>query len=404
MHVDIHALQSVPYSNLNRDAQGAPKETVYGGKTRTRVSSQSWKRAVRLEMERQIGDPTIRTRQVAGAVRDALVERGWDDDSARKAGRAVMFSADGIAKRSEDKNGGVAPDDHTDLSKVLFWIPRSAIAELAELCHEHRDVIAATTLPSGEGSGNGAGTGTGKNNASKAKRTKADKTKAEIVLPSAEVDQILRRRSPTINLFGRMLAEMPGHGVDGATLFAHAFTTHETAVDFDFFTAVDDITAEDSTGSGHLATAEFASGVFYRYSSVNITDLARNIGTLDDALTTLGAYLGAFCSAIPSGKQKTTAAITVPELVHIAVRHQPLSLAGAFEKPVRSAADGGHAEPSRRLLAEYSARLHRFIGHGGLVWHGHASIDEHHYSPLGERSDTLPDLIATAMTRIGNTA
>ena len=46
-YVDIHVLQTVPPSCVNRDDTGSPKTAVYGGATRARVSSQSWKHAMR---------------------------------------------------------------------------------------------------------------------------------------------------------------------------------------------------------------------------------------------------------------------------------------------------------------------------------------------------------------------
>jgi CRISPR system Cascade subunit CasC len=48
LYVDVHILQTVPPSCVNRDDTGSPKTAVYGGTTRARVSSQSWKRAMRL--------------------------------------------------------------------------------------------------------------------------------------------------------------------------------------------------------------------------------------------------------------------------------------------------------------------------------------------------------------------
>ncbi len=45
--VEIHILQTMPPSNLNRDDTGSPKKAVYGGVTRARVSSQAWKRPTR---------------------------------------------------------------------------------------------------------------------------------------------------------------------------------------------------------------------------------------------------------------------------------------------------------------------------------------------------------------------
>ncbi|WP_246835457.1 type I-E CRISPR-associated protein Cas7/Cse4/CasC, partial [Micromonospora sp. MH33] len=46
--VGVHILQTLPASNVNRDNSGSPKTATYGGVRRARVSSQSWKRAVRL--------------------------------------------------------------------------------------------------------------------------------------------------------------------------------------------------------------------------------------------------------------------------------------------------------------------------------------------------------------------
>ena len=45
--IDVHILQTVPPSNLNRDDTGSPKTAFYGGVRRARVSSQAWKRATR---------------------------------------------------------------------------------------------------------------------------------------------------------------------------------------------------------------------------------------------------------------------------------------------------------------------------------------------------------------------
>ena len=63
--IDIHALQTVPPSLINRDDTGAPKSAVFGGVPRQRVSSQSWKRAIRKYFEDnfdpdQIGDRSKR--------------------------------------------------------------------------------------------------------------------------------------------------------------------------------------------------------------------------------------------------------------------------------------------------------------------------------------------------------
>ena len=46
-HLELHILQTVPVSCLNRDDMNSPKTAIFGGVQRARVSSQSWKRAIR---------------------------------------------------------------------------------------------------------------------------------------------------------------------------------------------------------------------------------------------------------------------------------------------------------------------------------------------------------------------
>lgn len=49
--IEFHILQSFPVTCLNRDDVGAPKSAIVGGVTRARVSSQCWKRQVRLALQ-----------------------------------------------------------------------------------------------------------------------------------------------------------------------------------------------------------------------------------------------------------------------------------------------------------------------------------------------------------------
>ena len=72
-----------------------------------------------------------------------------------------------------------------------------------------------------------------------------------------------------VALCGRMLASLPTTNVDGALQVAHAFTTHVSAVEHDYFTAVDDVIQGDDeeTGAGHIDVNEFTSGVFYRHAT-----------------------------------------------------------------------------------------------------------------------------------------
>ncbi|GHB72500.1 type I-E CRISPR-associated protein Cas7/Cse4/CasC [Streptomyces xanthochromogenes] len=361
LFLDLHALQSVPAANLNRDDLGSPKTVRYGNAPRIRVSSQSWKRVIRHGVEEELGEIAARTRRVPAKVKEALEEAGWPAELAAFAGSQVAVSAG-------KKGLGIEAAGHTS---VLLFLPESAIAELAALCAEHRGALEQA----------------------------AGKTKPGQILPPAQVEEVLKRRTASISLLGRMLAELPGANVDGAAQVAHAFTTHASEPQRDYFTAVDDWSGAADTGSGHLDTAEFSAGVFYRFATVNIADLVTNLdGDTKAAHTVLASFADQFLMSLPQAKKNSTAPHTIPDLAYVAVRTQrPLSLAGAFEAPVAADGAGGFAGPSRNALAEYAAALNRLTGERNRPFHGHASITPQPLEGLGTRHDSFPGLIDAAL-------
>ncbi|WP_276931186.1 type I-E CRISPR-associated protein Cas7/Cse4/CasC, partial [Dubosiella newyorkensis] len=74
LFVDVHVLETVPPSCINRDDSGSPKTAIYGGKTRARVSSQAWKKAVRDTFKKMYSSEEIgfRTKKVVGLVQDQI--------------------------------------------------------------------------------------------------------------------------------------------------------------------------------------------------------------------------------------------------------------------------------------------------------------------------------------------
>ncbi|MBQ7267532.1 MAG: type I-E CRISPR-associated protein Cas7/Cse4/CasC, partial [Synergistaceae bacterium] len=86
LYVDFHVIQTVPPSCVNRDDTARPKTAIYGGVTRARVSSQSWKHAIReyfqeIFTDEQLG---IRTKYAAQVIADKLIENGIDSETAVK--------------------------------------------------------------------------------------------------------------------------------------------------------------------------------------------------------------------------------------------------------------------------------------------------------------------------------
>ena len=85
LYLDIHAIQTVPPSCINRDDAGRPKTAIYGGANRARVSSQAWKRAIRCMFKDELsdGNPGIRTTHVVSLIEKELVKRGFSEEEAQ---------------------------------------------------------------------------------------------------------------------------------------------------------------------------------------------------------------------------------------------------------------------------------------------------------------------------------
>ncbi|MFD9483597.1 type I-E CRISPR-associated protein Cas7/Cse4/CasC [Streptomyces sp. NPDC059991] len=359
--IDLHILQTLPFSNVNRDDLGSPKTVTFGGTTRTRVSSQAWKRPTRLAVEARIGQHAQRTRRLPVQIAKILAKRQWPTELAELAGAQIV--------RSTDSKLGLDNGDRTTAS--LLFLPDTAAEILAGIAEKHRDQLEAAL---------------------------GTKAAVKPLLPKEEIHEVLRSRNGSIALFGRMLAEIPGAGVDGAVQVAHAFTTHSTSVQADFFTAVDDIGqwATDA-GSAHVNTGEYSSGVFYRYATLDLDDLTRNLADPALARTLATAFAHAFIHSMPGAKKTSTAPHSIPDLVHLAVRtDRPVSLAAAFEKPVQATREGW-AQPSRDALNAYASRLTQLLGTRALAYHAYAAIDEAAQEGLGIRVQSYADLVDQAI-------
>lgn len=112
IYIDVHALQTVPPSNLNRDDTGAPKSAVYGGVPRARVSSQAWKRATRAYFsDEHLLEPSelgVRTKKVAEVLADRItaLDPALERADALQSAAVVIENATGskieVPKRSAD--------------------------------------------------------------------------------------------------------------------------------------------------------------------------------------------------------------------------------------------------------------------------------------------------------------
>ncbi|MFB7476852.1 type I-E CRISPR-associated protein Cas7/Cse4/CasC [Kitasatospora sp. NPDC056184] len=374
LYLDLHVIHSYPLSCLNRDDLNIPKTAFYGGEQRGRISSQSGKRHVRVEVEDRLGEWAVRTKRLPESIAGELVRAGgWDEDLAQRAGRMVVLAA-GVK--------GVAVDGDNDTNSMLLLL-KGGIVELAGVAVEQRELIEAGVDKKAE----------------EAAQAKLAKAVGERVLG------IFRGLTSSIAAFGRMLANEPGSAVAGAVQVAHQLTTHALAVQPDYFTAVDDIThgQEDESGSAHLGTAFHTSGTYYRYSSVNLPELVGNLGDDPVAARDLAVeFARSFAVVVPSARKGSTAPFTPPSLVHAVLRgDQPVNLGGAFEKPVAADRGSGFVEPSIERLAAHAAAVNAFLGAGHVFASAHTVLTGGAVGSLGDNAGSLDKLLATVGTAIG---
>lgn len=164
-------------------------------------------------------------------------------------------------------------------------------------------------------------------------------------------------------MFGRMLADVPTYNIDAAVQVAHAIGVHESEPEFDYFTAVDDVTEDrEETGAAMIGTVQMMSSTLYRFASVNVEALAENLGDVEAARQASALFVRAFIKSIPSGKQNTFANNTLPELVYVAVRDtRSVSLVNAFEEPVASE-QGGRVHAAVEALAKEESAVEEAYG------------------------------------------
>lgn len=347
MKIELHILQNFAPSNLNRDDTGAPKDCELGGWRRARISSQCQKRAVR-EQFRLDGllahdELATRTKRLAHQVTQRLVEEHQVDPEV--ASQLAIGAIEGVGFGRNTKGEG------EDLWKTeyLLFVPRRVVHELARLIAANQEKLMGLVGEPDDG---------GKK---KGKKSKKDAYDNEV---RKEVEGLFEdaRGAVDLALFGRMIADKPKWNVDAACQVAHAISTNRLQSDFDFFTAVDDFKPDDTAGSDMMGTVQFNSSCYYRYAVLDVKSLRENL-QVDDAdelvSKSIGAFVRAFVSAIPTGKQNSMAAHNFPSYVLAVVRNggQALSMTNAFLKPARPNEDRDLVDESVSKLEGYFGRL-----------------------------------------------
>jgi CRISPR system Cascade subunit CasC len=366
--IDVHILQTVPPSNLNRDDTGSPKTAVYGGVRRARVSSQAWKRAVRLAFDDYLDDSQLgeRTKRVGEAVAARIIELDPDLTEQAPVLAAGVLNAAGLAKKAAKKDNNVE-------SEFLLFLSHRQQQNLAE------EAVAA--LRAGRA---------------------PDARKAKMLANT--------EHSVDIAMFGRMVADVSDINVDAAVQVAHAISVHAVDNEFDYYTAVDDRKHDRAeTGAGMIGTVEFNSSTLYRYATVDVNRLHQTLGDTTATRHAVESFLHAFTLSMPSGKRNTFANGTRPDAVLVQLRDTtPVNLVGAFEEPIkRNGHMSGRVAAAADALAAYAAEVDGSYGDPPLAtWVTHVGPKTQSLAALGAVLP-LPDLLAAVGaqvdTRLGQT-
>jgi len=319
--IEVHALQTVPPSNLNRDDTGSPKTAIYGGVVRARVSSQAWKRAIRKDFGNTVDAKDLgwRTKRVVEKLANRIGELASDLADEAQALAIKAFKDAGIKIESKkDKESGAESHE----SGYLLFLSDQQYTRLAQY------VVDAERSDGGWDK----------------------KALKELIKGDHSID---------IALFGRMVADMSDVNVDASCQVAHAISVHGVANEFDYYTAIDDTKEdEDTVGAGMIGTVEFNSSTLYRYATVDVDALNRNLGDTDATVRAVSAFVRSFIVSMPTGKQNTFANRTVPDVVIVNLRDsQSINYAGAFEVPIAPEDKSSRVAAATEALTKYASEV-----------------------------------------------
>ncbi|MBN2864950.1 MAG: type I-E CRISPR-associated protein Cas7/Cse4/CasC [Thiotrichales bacterium] len=306
--IEFHILQSFPVTCLNRDDVGAPKTALVGGVPRARVSSQSWKRPVRLAMQEYGTKLGMRTKHIAELIAQACSKKGADEEQAKACGEAIA--------------------SHISKDTLLFFTATEADAFAVYAAEKEFDT-------------------------SKLKDKETHKVgKKALNLAFDGVD---------IALFGRMVAQAAELNVEAACSFAHAISTHKVANEVEFFTAVDDdpMGIREDSGSAHMGSLEFNSATYYRYVSLDLGQLYETLNGQNMA-GAIESFVKALYVAVPAARQTTMTGLSAWDYAKVMVR-KGQALQASFENPVKAKGEG-YLAPSIAALNNDLAKKEQMAG------------------------------------------
>ena len=346
VRLEFHILQSFPVTCLNRDDVGAPKTAVVGGTTRARVSSQCWKRQVRLAM-RDFGVTLgIRTKLIGELIAQACNEIGATPEQAQACGIKIeqIFIKNNKNDKKIKKSKSVNKDEQITEDVEVDEAESSEKTDTLLFLSPKEVTILAEAFKANKFDPNAV--------------IKKEKAKDQ----AKEVEDLIGKIESSIDaldiaLFGRMVAQAAKLNIEAAASFAHAISTHKVTNEVEFFTALDDKSEEP--GSAHMGSLEFNSATYYRYVSLDVGQLWQTLAgqNIPEAVE---SFIKALFVAVPSARQTTQSGASPWEFARVFVR-KGQRLQVPFETAVKSQ-NGGFLEPSKNEMRDYLEKKEKLAG------------------------------------------
>ena len=374
--LELHILQSFPVSCLNRDDLNSPKTAIFGGVQRARVSSQCWKRQIRLacaelDSEKFRGQ---RSRQFIGEITARLREK--EGDKAEALAQCISHYLGKLDPANPGKVKTIAyysSDELDRFAKVVVALKVeekeklvAAMAQVDQAALAKDDDSEDTEEPDSPEAEPRAKKEKGEKKLSTKEFAKLVKGIFKPALKKEFKDTPLVRDAADIAVFGRMVAADHSLTIEGAGMFSHALSVHKVDNEIDFFTAVDDLNPADDSGSGHMGTTEFNAATYYRYAALNLSMLGDKdhlfAMTAEEQMEVVKAFIRATLLAVPKARQNSMNAGNYPAYVLgiLKKKGQPVQLVNAFESPLR--ASDGFIAPAIRELLMHRRQVSGFIG------------------------------------------
>jgi len=348
MLIQFHLLQNYQPSNLNRDDTGSPKDAIFGGSVRGRISSQCLKRAIRYsDIFRSFDEEGLlgkRTQTLPSLVSEKMSEMNVDE---KIVADILARLPDIVRGKNKDEKTDEENEDLEEVTKkpeevlttddtkqLVFLDMKTELVPFVERLLKAYHEIEPEKWK-------------------KAKLNEINKYLGESI-----------PRSVDIAMFGRMTTSQAFKNVQAAVQVAHALSTNVLKQEFDYYTAIDDLKSDNEPGADMIGDIEFNSCTYYKYLNVHWEELIKNLGNdREVARRAVLALLPAVVLSHPSGKQNSFGAFNPPDFVlaEVSDRNLPVSYANAFLKPVSGFGNSMMAN-SIRQMSDYVARLSEVYG------------------------------------------